>query len=120
MYDLHHFRDITLLRVTVFKAFTSMQRIFLQRLQNAGRRNLICEIALLTYAHQEKKTFPIGGHFFLLFGVGLAGKGIFLLKILPLLTLSFVISFLLLAVDNMHALATSFSSISAANHGVNP
>lgn len=120
MYDLQHFRDITLLRVTFFKAFTSMQRVFLQRLQNAGRRNLICEIALLTWAHQEKKPFPIGEQFFLLFGVSLAGKGIFLLKNLSLsLTLSFVTSFLLSAADDMHIL-TSFSSISAANHGINP
>ena len=121
MYDLHRFRDSTLLRVTFFKAFTSMQRVFLQRLQNAGRRNLICETALLTCAYQEKKPLPTGGQFFLLFGAGLAGKGIFLLKILSSsLTLSFVTSFLLSAVGDMHALTTPFSSISAANHRVNP
>lgn len=115
MYDLHDFRDISLLRVTFFKAFTSMQRVFLQRLQNAGRRNLICEIALLTCAHQEKKPFPSGRT------VGLAGKGVFLLQILSSsLTSSFVTSFLLSAVDDMHALTSVFKLRHRAPLHLNP
>lgn len=134
MYDLHHFRDITLLRVTFFKAFTSLQRVFLQRLQNAGRRNLFCEIAFLTCTHQKKVLFHwravvfrccycvfvwLFGWFLPPFRVDLGGKGIFMLKILSSSLTDFYYYFLLSAVDDMHALI-SFSSISTVNHTVNP
>lgn len=118
MYDLHRFKDITLLRVTFFKVFTSMERVFLQRLQNTGRRNLIWEITLLTWADQEKKPFPTRRQFFLFFGVGLAGKRIFLWKILSSQTPSFVTRFILSAVDGRHVLtATFFQHLCCSSQG---
>lgn len=121
MYDLHDFRDITLLRVTLFKAFTSTQRVFLERLQNACRKNLICDIALLTCAHQEKKALSHWRTVFPPLWSWSSWKRSSPVENLSITTdFDLVTTFLLSALDDMHTLTTPFSSISAANHGVTP